>query len=102
MIGAALGATIDPKLEYAVESDVSEGGCECCQLEEKSMGGLDLSVRRATGWSTEYSLKVSSSIPNCRRNVLEGWYRRVPTSNSLSSKSLPCCMGWERGDEIFF
>ena len=70
---AALGATIGPKLEYAVKLDVNKGGCECCQFGEKSMGGLDLSGRRDTGWSTEYSLKVSSSIPNCGRNVLEGW-----------------------------
>ena len=73
VIEAALGATIEPKLEYAVELDVSEGVCECCQLEEKSMGGLDLSGRRGAGRSTEYSLKVSSSIPSCGRNVLEGW-----------------------------
>ena len=73
VVEAALGATIEPKLEYAIELDVSEGGCECCQFEEKSMGGLDLSGRRDAEWSTEYSLKVSSSIPYCERNILEGW-----------------------------
>ena len=41
VIGTTLGATIEPKLEYTAKPDMSEGGCE---YEEKSMGGLDLSV----------------------------------------------------------